>query len=370
MVLYPKSGYVCTKNEREIQMKKIPYNKESLMKLVKELYAGDDFIVAQQMSETYSDGGHKVTTELGWFDNVGAKHPAMLGFDIAHAVNEYGEEDLDVLAGEFIDYASEGGIVTLCGHFRNPHLPNPDDKTYYRGHLGMEDEWEAVMNPETPTGKVFKDDLDKVCRFLKKLDDAGVPVLWRPLHEMNGNWFWFCVGQYDWGQDPLYIPKEYAERMWRYIYKVCTEEFGLKHLIWVFSPNVGCKEGMYCYPGDDVVDIVAFDWYPGSIEIPDSVKNDYKNLCETGKPFAIGEFGPGNNRTDYAVSPEDKFNNLDALRMFRDMNSQNVRFAWVMFWSSWAQVKISVHNMKYADKLMNAPEVYNLDRVKDYFDKH
>ena len=121
------------------------------MKLVKELYAGDDFIVAQQMSETYSDGGHKVTTELGWFDNVGAKRPAMLGFDIAHAVNEYDDAALDVLANEFIDYASEGGTVTLCGHFRNPHLPNPDDKVYYRGHLGMEDEWEAVMNPETPT---------------------------------------------------------------------------------------------------------------------------------------------------------------------------------------------------------------------------
>ena len=349
-------------------MKKIPYNKETLMKLVNELYAGDDFIVAQQMSETYSDGGHKVTTELGWFDDVNAKRPAMLGFDIAHAVNEYDDAALDVLANEFIDYASEGGIITLCGHFRNPHIPYPNDKVYYRGHLGMEEEWEAVMNPETPTGKVFKDDLCKVCRFMKKLDDAGVPVLWRPLHEMNGNWFWFCVGQFEWGQDPLYIPKEYAERMWRYIYKVCTEEFGLKNLIWVYSPNVGDPEMiMYCYPGDDVVDIVAFDWYTDAEEPSDTIKADLAKLTATDKPFAIGEYGPGSKCTDYSKGPIDTFTNEDAMKLFRSMNAEKYHFAWVLFWSSYAQYRLSVHNMKHADEIMSAPEVYNLERVKKYF---
>jgi mannan endo-1,4-beta-mannosidase len=35
--------------------------------------------------------------------------------------------------------------------------------------------------------------VDVIAWFLKQLDYAEVPVLWRPYHEMNGGWFW-------WGQ--------------------------------------------------------------------------------------------------------------------------------------------------------------------------
>ena len=34
-------------------------------------------------------------------------------------------------------------------------------------------------------------DIDAIAEQLKRLQDAGVPVLWRPLHEASGGWFWW-----------------------------------------------------------------------------------------------------------------------------------------------------------------------------------
>lgn len=349
-------------------MRTIPYTKETLMKLINELYASDNFIVAEQMFEYLKCGGHNVTRVLEFFDEVGVDRPAMLGLDLAVITKVFTAEELDILAEEFIDYAAEGGIISFCAHFHNP-VDTEHDEVYYRGHLGGTEEWEKLLDPTTDIGASFKRDLDTVCKFMKRIDDAGIPVLWRPLHEANGNWFWFCACQDSESWPFEYIPKEYMERLWRYIYKTCTEEFGMKHLIWVYSPNVGdTKTIMHCYPGDDVVDIVAIDWYSGDGKINDNVRGNHAELTKTGKPFALGEFGPaGEILTDLAKSPEYKFNNEDALNLFREMNKEKLSFAWVLFWASWAQVKLSVHDMKKPEALMNAPEVITLNKIKKYF---
>ncbi|MBQ8208750.1 MAG: hypothetical protein IJZ89_08465 [Clostridia bacterium] len=349
-------------------MKKIPYTRDQLLDLMTKLYNDPEkYIVAQQMSENYSDGGHKTRDELKWIEEATGKKPAMLGMDIARGAKEYNDEELDILAEELINYASKGGIVTLCGHFRNPHVPKPEDPVWYRGNLGRDEEWEALMTEGTPTNKVFSDDLREAARFIKRLDDAGVPVLWRPLHEMNGGWFWFCIGQ----DEGYRIPAIYAQRLWRYIYKMFTEEFGMKNLIWVYSPNIGCEGTvMYPYPGDDIIDLVAFDWYSnGNYEIGTEWGSaDYKALTATGKPFGIGEFGPGNdNRTNLDVSPEYKFNNEDARDLFAKMHKDGYKFAWVMFWSSWAKVKISLWNMGKGEVIMNDPAVLDLEKVNEFY---
>lgn len=91
-------------------------------------------------------------------------------------------------------------------------------------------------------------DIDDVARELLKLRDAGVPVLWRPLHELNGDWFW-------WGK----CGPEAFQRLWKLLYTRYTETFGLNNLIWVFGYT--SQPDAAWYPGDAYIDIAGADNY-------------------------------------------------------------------------------------------------------------
>ena len=94
---------------------------------------------------------------------------------------------------------------------------------------------------------VLKADLDELAGYLKLLQDEGIPVLFRPLHEASGGWFW-------WGS------KTGADfvALWRYVFDYLTAA-GVHNLIWVWT---SCLEDADWYPGDAYVDIIAYDWYP------------------------------------------------------------------------------------------------------------
>jgi mannan endo-1,4-beta-mannosidase len=123
--------------------------------------------------------------------------------------------------------------------------------------------------------------VDVIAWFLKQLRFAGVPVLWRPYHEMNGAWFW-------WGQKP---GENGYKKLWRMLYDRLVNFHGLNNLIWVFNTNE-FKEGVdpheTYYPGDDVVDIIATDVYTEAF----NQENYDQMLALAGdKPIALGEVG-------------------------------------------------------------------------------
>ena len=94
----------------------------------------------------------------------------------------------------------------------------------------------------------------------------------------------------------------------------------------------------------------------------------YKELVKTGKPFALAEFGPvGDIRTDLALHPDYRFSCADALDTYKKVIESGISFAYATFWSSWAQVKISLWNMGKADVLMNDSAVIDLDAAYKYF---
>jgi len=93
-------------------------------------------------------------------------------------------------------------------------------------------------------------DIDKISAELQKFADAGIPLLWRPLHEAQGGWFWWGAS----GPDEL-------KALWRLMYNRMTVDHHLNNLIWVFT-NTGDSSAAW-YPGDDVVDIVGYDGYDG-----------------------------------------------------------------------------------------------------------
>ncbi|MBO9599935.1 MAG: glycosyl hydrolase, partial [Cohnella sp.] len=96
---------------------------------------------------------------------------------------------------------------------------------------------------------------DKAAVYLKKLRDAGVPVLWRPYHEMNGKWFW-------WGQQP-----EFAQ-LWGIMYERYTKVHQLNNLLWVWSTATleWADDFEHYYVGSNLADVIAIDIYNNQYE--------------------------------------------------------------------------------------------------------
>lgn len=91
-------------------------------------------------------------------------------------------------------------------------------------------------------------DIDIVAAELKKFADADIPILWRPLHEAEGGWFW-------WGA----AGPEALKELWVIMYDRMTNEHGLNNLIWVYTHARDLDTNWY--PGDMYVDIVGYDGY-------------------------------------------------------------------------------------------------------------
>lgn len=104
------------------------------------------------------------------------------------------------------------------------------------------------MNGEDEEGyNLLVQDMENIASELTVLRDADVPVLWRPLHEASGGWFW-------WGN----CEAESYIKLYQLMYQIFTEEYELNNLIWVWN-----GQDADWYPGDEYVDIIGQDIYPG-----------------------------------------------------------------------------------------------------------
>jgi hypothetical protein len=139
----------------------------------------------------------------------------------------------------------------------------------------------AVIS-STPENAAILQDLDSVADELEILRDAHVPVLWRPLHEANGRWFWWGAG----GPEPM-------KTLWRLMFESFTVKHRLNNLIWVFSPGAETDLARW-YPGDAFVDIVGVDHYPmdGNHGAAKDIFDELVQMTRGKKLVALGENGP------------------------------------------------------------------------------
>lgn len=138
----------------------------------------------------------------------------------------------------------------------------------------------------------MKKQLAQVAGFLSLLKDAGIPVLWRPLHEAAGDytwgaWFW-------WGYDGAEACKE----LWQYMYREFTEVYGLDNLIWVWTAQTtdGGKLAsvdrlLDWYPGDEYVDIVGADLYVAKNTTQSAAFQLVNDSVKGRKMVVLSEFG-------------------------------------------------------------------------------
>ena len=161
------------------------------------------------------------------------------------------------------------GIVSMSWHWNAPaNLVNSSEYPWWRGFYTQGTTFDlagALANPSGSDYQLILRDIDAIGWQLKKFQDAGVPVVWRPLHEAQGNWSdqtqsgaWFW-----WGADGPVAFKQ----LWRVMYDRlktprAQDNFpGLHNLIWEFTSSAAQGNWLSWYPGDDVVDIVGLDIY-------------------------------------------------------------------------------------------------------------
>lgn len=187
--------------------------------------------------------------EYVYIKDVTGEYPAILGLDFmnysGNAV-EHGASAIstDIAKGYWNNY---GGIVTFCWHWFAPeqyHSSGEWYKTFYKENTNID--LDKIMNGQDMVGyNLLMADIDRIAEQIKILDEAGVPIMFRPLHEASGGWFW-------WGDCEAASYK----LLYRKIYDKLTNEHGLNNIIWIWN-----GQDAAWYPGDEYVDIVGTDIY-------------------------------------------------------------------------------------------------------------
>lgn len=150
-----------------------------------------------------------------------------------------------------------------------------------------------AVTPGTVENDIVNADIARIAGYLKLLQDAGIPVLWRPFHEAAGDygygaWFWWGMGSVN-----------DTKNLWSYLRNKLEGEYGLNNLIWVwtvqtyeFGSLTTVDRLREAYPGDDVVDIVCVDIYENSpLGVRSDIFDAVNTMVEKKKVVAIGECG-------------------------------------------------------------------------------
>lgn len=238
---------------------------KALMKYLHSVY-GEHTISGQQ--EIYGSG-HDGNSELefDWLLETTGKLPAIRGFDFMNYNPLYGWED--GTTERVIDWVkNRNGIATASWHinvpidFDNYELGDEVDwqKCSYKNYQASMSTFNTanILVEGSKEREYFEAAMEDLAEQLLICQEAGVPILFRPLHEAQGNegnysdgtaWFW-------WGDRGAEVYKE----LWKLLYTTLTEEYGLHNLIWEYN-SYNYSNSPDWYPGDEYVDIVAYDKY-------------------------------------------------------------------------------------------------------------
>ena len=296
------------------------------------------------------------------------KYPALNCFDFIHFNNSkpLGNANwIDYTNTSVVeDWYNNGGIVECMWHWNVPaskdqlndissYTCSADKTTFSAKNATRKNTWENER---------VKRDLDVIGDYFLALQEKGIPVIWRPLHEARGNygkwgdtgkaWFW-------WGNSG---PAQF-KKLWKLMYETFKEK-GVNNLIWVWTSDGYYQDDkdktitndMAWYPGDEYVDIIARDYYCKNLNTPyhSSLKQEYDELRKiTGgkKLITLAE--------------------CDAMPSVENMFNDGAMWSWAMPWYGQDADGIDYFNSVYntstfMKKFFNSPYVITRDQVPSF----
>lgn len=208
-----------------------------------------------------------------WLKENTGKEPALLGIDFMQTNRGYNWYNDKTPANDARTWYNKNGIPALMWHWRDPSRTTEEfytEKTDFDAN--------SIFNVGTDNYNAIISDIDFVANQLKTLQNDGVPVIWRPLHEAAGGWFW-------WGAKGPAACKQ----LWTVMYDRMVNHHGLNNLIWVWTREPDDSEW---YPGDEYVDIVGRDIYKDGDHTSQILEFNNMNALYNGKKMlAISESG-------------------------------------------------------------------------------
>lgn len=256
--------------------------------------------------------------EFDYIEAVTGKLPAIRGLD-------YMNDDFDGVNKRAAEWYERGGIVTICWHCGSDF-----SKSWAECTSTEIEDWDKALTAGTPENDALLKGMDKAAEALKKLQDKGVPVLWRPFHEFDGAWFW-------WGKGGA----ENFKKLWTTMYDRYTNYHGLKNLIWVLGYSHVNNKIEDWYPGDEYVDIVGADSYNKGAN-----GHLYKKLAEN--------FGD-----DMPIC----FHECGTIPTVEELVDDNAQWAWFMTWHT--NFITEENDTESLEKIYNDEYVITLDELPD-----
>lgn len=234
----------------------------------------------------------------GWHDDSGVSDiervsgsmPAFYSWDYMHIASPYRDnmkDDHAKVRRLTCEAFYNGGVNSYCWHFSNPVTGG----SFYDTSVNVV----PMILPGGEYHDVFVSMLDIIVEFNKTLigkDGEHIPIIFRPWHEFDGDWFW-------WGSK--YCTAEEFKELFRFTVTYLRDTRGVRNFIYAFSPD--CKyttteEYLERYPGDEYVDVIATDNYwdfrydekdLGKVHNKLKIISDYARA--TGKVAALTETG-------------------------------------------------------------------------------
>ena len=160
------------------------------------------------------------------------------------------------------EWVKKGGLITFTWHWFSPL--GGRDKSFYTEKTDFDPE--EALKEGTPEYLAFCRDLDAIAALLKPFCEKHIPILWRPFHEAEGDWFW-------WGRKGPNVARE----LYRFMFRYYTKKHKLHNLIWVWNSPL-----MDGYVGDEYCDILSSDMYPPA-HTHGAFREYYEELKELSK---------------------------------------------------------------------------------------
>ena len=222
--------------------------------------------------------------EIWRIRKITGKLPAICGFELLSYSPNIRRETADEECLKEVDentgtlekaweWAERGGLMTFTWHWFSP--VGGRDKSFYAEKTDY-NAAKAVIEG-TSEHEALCHDLDHMAGILQPFCDRHIPILWRPFHESEGEWFW-------WGAKGPVV----AAELFRFMFRYYTQHHHLDNLIWVW--NSPLPEG---YVGDEYCDIISRDLYTEP-HVHGAYEEQYEELLKVTrqeKGAALGEIG-------------------------------------------------------------------------------
>lgn len=288
-------------------------------------------------------------------DEVSGEKPGMLGLDYEFQ-RKYSLQELLNANQTLIKHWETGGWITINYSPNNPWERGSTFESIFTQF--PEADLSELIHSGSDANRKWLSRLDVIATALKNLEDYGVVVLWRPMQEMNGDWFWWgkkslkenekLPGAVTNKNPNLARPHQEYINLFRHMHDYFTRVKKLNNLLWVFSPNYDHAFSAYPYPGDDVVDIVAPTEYSDTLKMI-----GYTDSLNYKKPVGFSEWGQA------TWEKKIKDGALDNRLYVKRLKEKFPRAAYWVTWHSWHQAPVALIDNLHTKELMNDAYLIN-----------